>query len=156
MFYLFCLHFWFEILASEFVELCLGMVISKTSSCYAHIILAPHFTKTFLFTPLAEHTRHYGCITITDLDRPSPVGCSCSLQTCTVVYSISFTRMNQESLCEISLLCHGKTKLSYYTSIQSCHLVCKFWCQNFCVCEGQRGVSTVKWMVFEPVVPGPF
>jgi hypothetical protein len=39
--------------------------------------------------------------------------------------------------------------------VSSCHLVCKFWCQNFCVCEGQRGVSTVKWMVFEPVVPGP-
>jgi hypothetical protein len=45
--------------------------------------------KTFLFTPLAVHTRHFGCITITDLDRPTPVCCCCSLQTCTVVYVIS-------------------------------------------------------------------
>jgi len=42
--------------------------------------------------------------------------------------------MNQESLYEISLLCQGKTKLPYHTSIQSRHLVCKYCCQNFCVC----------------------
>jgi hypothetical protein len=90
--------------------------------------------KTFLFTPLAVHARHYGCITIMDLDRRTPVGCCCSLQTCTVISSISFTRMNQESLYEISLLCQGKTKLLCHTSIQSRHLICKFWCQNFCVC----------------------
>ena len=91
-----------------------------------------------------------------NLDRPTPVGCCCNLQTCTIVSSISFTRMNQESQYEISLLCQGKTKLSYHMSIQSCHLVCKFWCQNVCVCLwGPRSVSTVKWMVFGPVVPGP-
>jgi hypothetical protein len=45
--------------------------------------------ETFLFTPLAVHMRHFGCITITNLDRPTPVCCSCSLQTCTVVTGIS-------------------------------------------------------------------
>jgi len=153
-FNLFYLHFWFEILASEFVELCLGMVISKTSSSYAHIILVPHFTKNFsLHTTGSTHEtlflHHHN-----HLDRPTPVGCCCSLQTCSIVSSsrgwIKNLFMKFPYSVKERLNCHIIRVSSLVT-----------WFVNFgaktfvFVCEGQRGVSTVKWMVFGPVVPDP-
>ena len=134
MFNLIYLHFCFEILPSEFVELCFGMVVPKTSFCYTHIILHHTSQKTFLFTWLAVRMRHFSCIIITDLGRQIFVECCSSLQTWAFVSSISFTRMNWESVCEISLPCQGKNKLSYHMTIQSHHIVCQFWCQNVCVC----------------------
>ena len=85
--------------------------------------------KTFLFPP----TRHFGCVTVTDRDRPNFEFCSC-LWTCAIVYSISFTRMNRESLYKISSPQSNRNiKLSYHMCILSRHRVFKSWCQNICV-----------------------
>ena len=58
--------------------------------------------KTFLFPLLAVHTQHFGCVTVTDQDRPTYVECYSCLLTYVIISSISFTRMNRESLCDIS------------------------------------------------------
>jgi len=53
-------NFAHEIPASRFVDLCLGVVVSETSSYFTHTsyFLSTSLT-TFLFTPLASHTRHH-------------------------------------------------------------------------------------------------
>jgi hypothetical protein len=48
-----------EISSSRFVELCLGMVVSETSTYFTHTSYFPNTALTsFLFTPLDIHTRH--------------------------------------------------------------------------------------------------
>jgi hypothetical protein len=48
----------------------------------------------FVFTPLAVHTLHSGCITITNLHRSTFVECCSTLLTCVIIFSTSFTREN--------------------------------------------------------------
>jgi hypothetical protein len=49
-----------QISSSRFVELCLGMVVSETSSYFTHTsYFLNTVITTFLFTPLDIHTRHH-------------------------------------------------------------------------------------------------
>ena len=54
-----CLTLALEIPVSEFLELCLSVVVSETSSYYIQVILPPHFTKTFW---LGAHWRLNCCL----------------------------------------------------------------------------------------------
>jgi len=60
-----------EILASRFVELCLGVVVSE-NNLTSH---TPYFLKTslinFFSTPLTVHTWHFSCFTVTTRDWPN-------------------------------------------------------------------------------------
>jgi len=61
---LFYLHFrygsqyFMENPAPGFVTLCIGVVLSKTSSHFTHITHSQHLTTTIPFTPLTSHTPH--------------------------------------------------------------------------------------------------
>ena len=86
----------------KFLELCLGVVVSETSSYYTHIILSPNFTNSFSrhntissHTTLWLHFRHR-------MRQTSLFECYLCLPTCIIVSRISFTRMNLESRYEIS------------------------------------------------------
>jgi len=62
-----------EISASRFVELCLGMILSKTILFHTHIHThTPYFLRTslttFFFTPLAVHTWYFSCVAVTNRD----------------------------------------------------------------------------------------
>jgi len=82
---------------------CLGVVVSDTSSIYTHTLYFRHTSlTTFLFPPLAVHTRHFGCFTVMDRDRPAFVECCTFVPTCAIVWSVSFTRINREITYGIS------------------------------------------------------
>jgi hypothetical protein len=62
--------------------------------CVRNIILLhthiSYFLNTSLFTPLAVHVQHFGCVTITNRDRLTFVECCSNLPTCVIVSNISF------------------------------------------------------------------
>jgi hypothetical protein len=74
--------------------------------------------KTFPFPPLAVHTRHFGCVTVTDRDRPTFVECYSCLPTWAIISVMSFPWMNRESLYEVSSppLKKEETVISYRVS----------------------------------------
>ena len=64
---------------------------------------------TFLFTPHTIHMRHFGCISVTNRDRPAFVECCSSISTFVIVSSMFFMMGNRESLHDISLLRQRKS-----------------------------------------------
>ena len=61
-----------EIFAWRFVELCLCLVVSETSSYFTR---TPYLLRTslttFFFTPIAVYTRHFSCVPSTNQDWPN-------------------------------------------------------------------------------------
>ena len=150
-----------EIPTSEFVEFWIGVVVSETSSYYTHVILPPHITKNFLhwnfgcitITKLDRSTFVKCCST----QQPCVIVWQCHNSKCDLWPShwISLGRSNCPytvcghifvfSLSVLILSCEFQSgvvqfavylfqnKLFYHMCIQSCHIVCKFRCQNICV-----------------------
>ena len=93
-----------EILASRFVELCHGVVVSEISPYFTR---TPYFLKTsltaFFFSPLAVHTRYFSCVAVTNRDWPNFVECCSSLSTC-AINSVYLSRGGIESVYMIFFL----------------------------------------------------
>jgi len=101
-----------EFSASRFVELCLGVVVSETSSYFkhthTHIILSQHFTNNFsLHTTLTRDT-------VMNRERPTFVEFCSSIPTFVIISSMFFTMGNREFLHCISLLPQGKSKTGIF------------------------------------------
>jgi hypothetical protein len=109
---------------------CLGVVVSETSS-FTHTSFFRHTSlTTFLFPPLADHTRHFGWFTVTDWDRPTFAECHTFLPTCPSFPVYHSRGWIEDLYMEFPYPRQGKNKLSY-TYIQYRHMFVNFGTKTF-------------------------